>query len=554
MSVTDPELREGAPPGEPPASSPNSSQATPSEPAETPETPATAPGEPLLGALPPEGEVESSAAPEPPVPNMADSPWESAARSVWHVAASPWPALALSGLLALLLALTLFLPQLPGQLDSEAGAADRWLTATAATFGGLGALLRGLGLFQIMQSTLLQLLLGLLVFTLLVQLARLGLAAYMLRQVSAVLDHSGGVNGEPLPLPIWSGTGGLLRWRRAHPAQPLPLANELQRLLDARLRRVERRTARVTPSSLEERPAEGGDHFTLEERLLAVRGQTAALLRPLLTLGMLAAALLIWINAAFGWEYTAEHLAPGERMADAIHDLRFEYRIEQPAAGVLQPQLIANVGSESAVIPVQQVMQERVGGVTVRGQPDAPGLLVQTVSGQLLLARPGQLTPVASIGLGFPSAGSEETLLLPQQAVGLRLVRVETGAAGPAGDSFLVEVFQGGSEQAVLRREISGSEIVTIPTPSGAVALAMTPLPNLALQVRHSPGQWLLWLALGLAALGLPGFWQRPGFVLAQIGPWPPERAVLTVQSDLAGEMDSLKRWYSESTQGGVKE
>ena len=183
-----------------------------------------------------------------------------------------------------------------------------------------------------------------------------------------------------------------------------------------------------------------------------------------------------------------------------------------------------------------------------------PGLLVQTVNGELLLARPGQVTPVSSIGLGIPSVGSEETLLLPQQAVGLRLVRVEAGAPGPAGDGFLVEVFQSGSEQAVLRTEITGSEIVTIPTFSGPVVLAMTPLPNLALQARHSPGQWLLWVALALAALGLPGFWQRPGFVLAQIGPWPPERAVVTVQSDLPAEMDSLKRWYSESTEGGAKE
>jgi hypothetical protein len=82
----------------------------------------------------------------------------------------------------------------------------------------------------------------------------------------------------------------------------------------------------------------------------------------------------------------------------------------------------------------------------------------------------------------------------------------------------------------------------------------MTPLPTLAIQVRHSPGQWLLWVALALVALGLPGFWQQPGFVLAQIGPWPPERAVVTLQSDLPGEMESLRRWYAQSTGDGVKE
>jgi hypothetical protein len=478
---------------------------------------------------------------------------QAASRSIWAIVASSWLALALSGLLAALLTLTWVLPQLPGQLDSEAGAADRWLTAAAAGSGALGGILRGLGLFQIMQSPLLQLLLGALIFVLLVQLARLALAAYLLRQAPAVLDHTGGVNGEPLQVAT---AGALLRWRSAHPAPPLHLANELQRLLDARLRRVERRTVRVAPAPVAEEQAPQGesDPFTLEERLLAVRGSSAAWLRPLLVLGMLAAAALIWTNATFGWEYTADGLAPGERMADAIHDLRFEYRIEQTAPGVLQPQLVASVGDDTAVIPVQQEMQEQVGNALVRAQPGAPGLIVQTVDGELLLARPGQVTPVSTIGLGFPSAGSEETLLLPQQAVGLRLVRVEQGAPGPAEDAFLVEVFQSGSEQAVLRTTIAGSEIVSIPALGGNVVLAMTPLPNLSVQVRHSPAQWLLWMALALGALGLLGFWQQPGFVLAQVGPWPPERTVVTVQSDLPAEMHSLKRWYSESTEGGGKE
>jgi hypothetical protein len=462
----------------------------------------------------------------------------------------------LSALVALLLALNWILPQLPGQLDSEAGAADRWLAAAAAAAGALGGVLRGLGLFQIMQSTLLQLLLSLLIFVLLLQLARLAAAAYALRQAPHVLDHAGSVNGEPLPVTTAAAAANpLLRWRSSHPAPPLTVAGELQRLLDARLRHVERRTVRVLPAAVDEAAAgESGEGLTLEERLLAVRGQSAAFLRPLLVLGMLAAALLIWTNATFGWEYTASHLAPGERMADAIHDLRFEYRIEQGAPGVLQPQLIASVRNNTAVIPVEQEMQEQVGNAVVRGQPDVPGLIIQTVDGQLLLARPGQVAPVASIGLGFPSAGSEETLLLPQQAAGLRIVRVEAGAPGPAEDVFLVEVFQSGSEQAVLRTQITGSEIVSIPTQLGTVVLAMTPLPTLAIQVRHSPGQWLLWVALALVALGLPGFWQQPGFVLAQIGPWPPERAVVTLQSDLPGEMESLRRWYAQSTGDGVKE
>ena len=87
-------------------------------------------------------------------------------------------------------------------------------------------------------------------------------------------------------------------------------------------------------------------------------------------------------------------------------------------------------------------MQEEVGNVVVRAQPGAPGLLVQTVDDALLLARPGQAVPVSAIGFGFPSVGSEETLLLPQQAVGLRIVRMEQGTPGPAEDLSKLRFFK----------------------------------------------------------------------------------------------------------------
>ena len=474
--------------------------------------------------------------------------WQAAVRSLWRAAGSPWLVLALSSLLVLLLALGWLLPQVPEGLSSEAGAAERWLTSTAAGWGGLGNLLRNLGLFQVMHSPVLQLLLAVLMFAILVQLARLLWTAWLLRKAPHALDVTTGVNGEPLPIAT---AGTLLRWRLSHPAPPLALAGELQRLLEARLRHVDRRTVRVAPAPLggEEEPAETPDAhagFTLEERMLAIRGVNAAMLRPLLAVGMVLALALIWINAVFGWEFTAPQLAPGERTADAEHDLRFEYHLEQPAPGMLQPSLVAQVGDDIVNIPVTQEMQEQVGDAVVRAQPGAPGLLVQTADNSLLLARPGQAVPVAAIGFGFPSVGSEETLLLPQQAVGLRIVRMELGPPGAAGDGFLVEVFQGGNERAVTRITVDGSEVVPIPTFTGEVPLALTPLPNLSIQVHHGPGYWLLWPALALLVLGALGFAQQAGFVLAQIGPWPPERAVITLQSDLRGEMASLQRWYSE--------
>jgi hypothetical protein len=465
----------------------------------------------------------------------------------------------LSALLVLLLTLTWVLPQIPGQLNSEAGAAERWLTTTAASYGALGNFYRNLGLFQIMHSPLLQILLGLLTFSLLVQFARLAWGAYVLRKTPPLLGLAGGVNGEPLPVTT---AGDLLRWRLAHAAQPLAVAGELQRLLDARLRHIERRTVRVAPAVLPHPGAdtgatgETGEHhaaITLEERILALRGLNASLLRPLLPLGMLCALALIWINAAFGWEFSALQLAPGERTADALHDLRFEYHLVEPTPGTLQPSLVATIGAETDSIPVTQEMHDEVDGVTVRAQPGAPGLLVRTVDDALLLARFGQAAPVGAIGLSFPNIGSEETLLLPQHAVGLRIVRLEEGTPGPAEDGFLVEVFQGGNEQPVARITVDSSAVVPIPTFTGEVPLSFTPLPALNIQVRHGPGLWLLWPALVLLAVGALGFLRRPGFVLAQIGPWPPERSVVTLQSDLPEEMASLRRWYDAAPPGGHK-
>ncbi len=68
--------------------------------------------------------------------------WQAAVRSVWYVASSPWLLLVLSTLLVLLLALTWVLPQVPGQLNSEAGVAERWLATTASAWGGLGSVFR----------------------------------------------------------------------------------------------------------------------------------------------------------------------------------------------------------------------------------------------------------------------------------------------------------------------------------------------------------------------------------------------------------------------------
>ena len=140
--------------------------------------------------------------------------WQAAVRSLWHAASSPWLVLALSILLVLLLALGWLLPQVPEGLAQRSRWPKRWLTSTAAGWGGLGNLLRTLGLFQVMHSPVLQLLLAVLLFAILVQLARLVWTTWLLRKAPHTLDVTTGVNGEPLPIAT---AGTLLRWRLSHP-------------------------------------------------------------------------------------------------------------------------------------------------------------------------------------------------------------------------------------------------------------------------------------------------------------------------------------------------
>lgn len=494
---------------------------------------------------------------EPPRADGEDIPARSAlGRSLWQGILSPWLLLGLAVLLVLLTLAAFLLPQLPGQLHNEAGATDRWLGVTAAGYGAVGVLLRNLGLFDIVHSLLYQTVLAVTTFVLLLQVAQLVIVAYHLRRVPGALNLAGTANGEPLPV---AAATLLLRWRRAYADAPLAVTKELERLLEARLRHVERRTVRVAPAAAA-RPVDGetlaeagSEGVTLEERLLALRGLRAVLLQPLLPLGMLAALALIWLNSAFGWEFTPPTLAPGESASDAVHNVRFEYVMSEPRPNLIGPVLRATVGEALAVLPLAEEMRASLAGVELRAQPGHPALLVRTPDGAPLLARPGQVTPVASIGLSFPSPGSEETLLLPQQAAGLRVVRLETGAAGPAEDEFLVEVYQSESETPVERYTVAASTILTIPVGEGELALAVVPMPGLAIQVRQAPGLWLLWPALALLVAGALGFWRRPGFVLAQIGPWPVERTIITVQSDLRGEMATLRRWYEEQAQANEK-
>lgn len=469
----------------------------------------------------------------------------------WLALGSPWLVLGLTGWLALLLLVSLWLPQIPDALREEGSAASRWLLAAATPYGALGAMARGLGFFDVLHGPLFTAPLAALIFVLLVQIVQQVTAAQAQRRLPAVLAAAG-VDGEPLPL---RSPYRLLRWRGAVAEPALPLAGQVQMLLEARFGHVERRTMRVAPAPATvtgERSAENGDSAppVLEERLLATRGQQAVFLRPLLLAGMLCAALYLWTASVLAWRFEAPFLIPGAPAVDSVHGLTLQYELARPVDGVLTPRLLIALGDANTPVTVASRIETRLDGVDVVARAVAPALEVRTLDDSADLARPGQAATVSALGLGFPTDGSEETVLLPKIGAGLRIVRDGQNTPAVDDDSFLVEVYSGASEQPLRRFTISASQIETIRVRGPgdpALTLAFVPLPALAVEASTTPGQWLLAVAFVLAVVGVFGYRRQPGFVLVQLGPWPEQRTVMTMQSDLPDELAALRRWREES-------
>ena len=90
---------------------------------------------------------------------------------LWHWLRRPWLAI-FAGFVGVMLILAVWqLPQLPGQLVDEQAAAATWLLNTSSAYGIWGNAFLALGLFDVLRSPMLYLLLALLVPTLAAQLA-----------------------------------------------------------------------------------------------------------------------------------------------------------------------------------------------------------------------------------------------------------------------------------------------------------------------------------------------------------------------------------------------
>ena len=487
---------------------------------------------------------------------------------IWRGLRYPWLLISSGGIVLLLVLSSYYLQQLPSQLNDDPLATARWLMTVSADYGLFGDFLRGLGLFDLLHSPLLYLLFTLIGLILLVHLGDLMGAAWRLHRMTKRLPTEGEAASAGIPLLIPT-PQPVYRWRQAQPALPAELAQRLRDQLAANFDYV---ATMAVAFSTQAAPTdttvpEPIPSSSQEVRLFASRHLRWAMARPLFMLGLLVLWFVIWLILTFGWAVMPASLAPGAEYRYAAHELVLQYQATEQA-NTLKPELAVHVGEgsyaagcsgcertgrASVSLPAALPGRTRIGSVEVTTTPGAPGLLLSTVSstvsntisnsgqGEPLLQRPGQSNRANAIGLVFPNPGSEESVVLPDQAVVLRIVRMPDSANG----AFTVEI-QDNDKRPVQHLQINKAKRETLQLNGKTVVLRFVPLPSLDVAACYVPDAWLLWLALVLILLGAVGFWYQPAFILAQLAPWPKNRTVLVVQSDVQREVDAVRRWVGE--------
>ena len=249
---------------------------------------------------------------------------------LWQWLRRPWLAI-IAGFIGLILALAVWqLPQLPGQLVDEHAAATTWLLKTSTAYDIWGNPFLALGLFDVLRSPLLYLLLALLVPTLSAQLAdQLG-ALHQMRSVQSYsLTTPTHIAGEAIPI---SPVRPLYRWRGIIQATPDVVAKSLAKKVQAEFATVQRGAAPIVAPSLSDADDESDETLpttmpSSEARFLALHYPRLQFLRPLLMVGLLISVVGAWSALAFGWQVTAPPLAPGATFRSGNRNLVLQYTV-----------------------------------------------------------------------------------------------------------------------------------------------------------------------------------------------------------------------------------
>lgn len=453
--------------------------------------------------------------------------------------------LALTLVAFVLVLAALMMPQMPHPIYADPAAAARWLLNTGNQFGSAGELWSALGLFNLQHSMLLRLLLILIALMLAVQLADQIGSALTLRRVASRLNDPAREQASPIALP--KGGRPIYRERSAFPVAIEALSNEVAVHLAARFGETQRTSVDVIEFDATDSGAKfvGQDEGNAEDRLLAVRAKLFAYLRPLLPLGLLVGLLALWLNITFGWEVISPILAPTESFQYPPRnlDIRYPTAIED-SAGFAVPKLQMTLNSREEALVVGAIDQAGRNRIITRSS--VPALLVRTTAGDIPLERPGDPAKQQSqtLGLSFPTPGSEESLILPDQGIGVRIIRrpLRTGDEKAKDDEvYSVEIYEANSAAPAERLPLDAMKPETIEVAGGEVTLEFLPTVGVVVAVRSEPGSPLYWLAGLLTIIGLVGFVRLPAYLLAQVGEWSPTKAFVIAQSNSQRELLSLE-------------
>ena len=451
--------------------------------------------------------------------------------TLWHSLRHPVLLVLVAGLLLILQSAALFLPQMPGQLTEDAVERARWLLAAQEPYGGLGALLAWLGLFDFTRSYVLRGLLVILIFLMVMQLGDLLAMVQRIQSLRRGLGEDSFAAGTPLTTP---GLQTVYRHRTALALLPDVAATQLSTQIG------QAPDLRVSVTGTEGQSVD-------EERWLRLDHQPFLYLRILLVTAATAALILLWVILTVGWDAQPPLLAPDASFRLAVRDLRLSYQVTpgdpNAAPDATMPALLVSLGEEEGMLDARFPGQISLGNVDIGVTPADPALVVEAWIGgapTAALALPGQSGLRHRFSFAFPSAGSEESVLIPGAELGVRLVRL------PDSYRFLMEVVSSASDVETQRTEINANDAIVLPYPGaadGELVLRFRYLPMLRVHVQSMPGDWLAIPLLALVLVGAVGLLRRPRFLICQIAPWPPDRSVLVVQSDDSATTTALATW-----------
>lgn len=481
---------------------------------------------------------------------------------LWQLLQRPWLLITLGVCALLLILCALILPQLPAEIADNSPAVSRWLTEQSVNLPIGGNIVRAFGLFDVLHSPLLRLLLTLIGLTLLIHFADLiAVALHLFRlpkQSSKAADPDSPVITLRSPVSVY----------RRGDATADPAEERLETLYSYLSDRFDNVTTIDFDTDSSDNRNDNVDEHVEDEaqsetRILAHRNQNFALLRPLLMLGLILSLIPVWNIIVNGWELSPPPLAPGEFQRYESNQLSMRYELsadDDAADGAVDNNsrdsmnLRIQIGEDEQIYPINGMLRTTLNQVEIRAEAGPPALYISTADGQEKIALQGQSTESASVGLVFTEPGNEGIVLISpsnrEQAAILRIVR------GPEADApnYLMEVLSPNDEsnsqsQTSQSRRMQPNEEERIELTASNIRLQIDSVSGLKVNARYLPMTWLFVPAVLLVLAGALGYWRQPAFLFTQLFERATSQTVTIYQADSQSELDAILTAQNASTQ-----